>query len=166
MAVFPAEVEQRLAFMNFCFQHFPDENGVIAGDVRSRNFTAQLEERAFENRDAAGSPAVVNGQALFCLCSLRAFGEVFGDGFVAFLEHADAELFFLFQYGENRRALLDANQNQQRVEGNGREGIGSHAAYRAGSALYGDDGDSRCEMAESLSKLMRSKRRRFHLWSF
>ena len=152
--------------MNLCFRHFPDKNRVIACEMGGYNFATQLEERAFEDGDSAGSPAIVNGQALFCLGALRAFGEVFGDGFVAFLQHADTEPFFLFQHGKNGRALFDANQNQQGVERNGSEGIGGHAAHGTGSALDGYNGDSRGEMAESFSKLMGTEWQRFHVGSF
>src|SRR2546428_7397794 len=152
--------------MDFGFHHFPDKNRVIAGEMRSHDFTAQLEERAFEYGNSAGSPAIVNGQALLGFSTLLAFGEVFGDGFVAFLQYAHTEPFFLFKHGKNGRALFDANQNQQGVERNGSEGIGGHPAYGAGSALDGYNGHTRGEMAESLSKLLGVERWRFHVLSF
>lgn len=152
--------------MNFRFHYFSDKNGVITGKMGSHNFATQLEERAFEDRDSAGSPAIVNGEALLSFGSLGALREVFGDGFVAFLENADPEPLIFFQSGKNRCSFFNANQNQQWVERNGSEGIGGHAAHRTGSALDGDNGDSRCEMAERLAKLMRSEQWRFHLWSF
>src|SRR5260370_35379639 len=105
----------------------------------------------------------MNRQALLGLGALRAFRKVFGDGFVALLEHADAELFFLFQHGKNRRALFDANQNQQGVERNGSEGIGGHPAHEAGSRLDGYNGDSRGEITTCLSKMMGLETWRVHL---
>src|SRR5229473_3072236 len=135
MTISTAKVEQWLAFMNFGFRHFPDKNRVITCDMGSHNFAAQLEERAFQYGDSAGSPAIMNGQALLGLGALRTFGEVLRDGFVTFLQHADAELFFLFHHRKNCRALFDTNQNQQGVERNGSEGIGGHPAHGAGSAF-------------------------------
>src|SRR5258708_35276571 len=165
VAVFTAEIEQGLAVVDFGFNHFSDKNGVIAGKMRSRDFATQLEKRAFQYGNSAGSPAIMNGQALLGLGTRHAFREVFGHGFVTFLQHADAELFFLFQHGKNCRALFDTDQNQQGIERNRSEGIGGHPAHGAGSALDGYNGDACGEMSESFSQLMRGESWRFHVLS-
>ena len=43
VAVFTAEIKQGLAVVDFSFQDFSDKNSVIAGEMRSYNFAAQLE---------------------------------------------------------------------------------------------------------------------------
>ena len=43
-------------------------------------------------------------------------------------------------------ALVDADESQEGIEGDGSEGIGSHAVGPSGSARGGDDGDAGGEL--------------------
>ena len=49
--------------------------------------------------------------------------------------------------------MIDANQNQQRVERNRSKGIGGHAVNLAGLAFHGDYGYARRKMAHNAAKL-------------
>src|SRR2546430_11493723 len=44
--VFPAEIKQWIAFVHFCFFDFPDENGVVAGHMRSEEHTSELQSQS------------------------------------------------------------------------------------------------------------------------
>jgi len=60
-------------------------------------------------------------------------------------------------------ALVNADKNQERVEGDGCEGIGGHAVGLAGSARGGYDGDAGGELPERVAKVSCGERSGGHV---
>jgi len=166
VAVFAAEIEQRLSFVNFGVVHFPQENRVIARKMRGYDSAAQLKQRIFKDRQAARRSGEVDGEALFGFGAVHASRKIFGDGLLPGFEHADAEAFFLLEEGKDFGAVVNANENQQRVERNGGEGVGGHALNFSGLALDSDDSNTGGELAKRFAKFRGRERRRCHLGSF
>lgn len=63
-------------------------------------------------------------------------------------------------------ALIDANKNEERVEGDGSERIGGHSVSVAGAALNGDDGNTRSELGERVPEVGGGQRSGRHIRSF
>ena len=97
---------------------------------------------------------------------MHASRKIFGDGLLAGLEDANAEAFFLLEEWKDFGAVVDANENQQRVERNGGKGVGGHALNFSGLALDSDDGDAGGKLAERFAKFRGRERRGCHLGSF
>lgn len=119
---------------------------MVAGDVGGHDAADDLGEGVFEEGDAGWRPAKANVELCFgvrCLIRLR---EVDGKGLLVFLQNVDAEGAVLFEKRKEMAALVDADKNEERVEGDGCEGIGGHAVGLAGSARGGDDGDAGGEL--------------------
>ena len=146
--------------------NFPQKNSVVAGDVGGYDAADDLGEGVFEEGDAGVRPAKANVERCFgfrCLISLR---EVDGKGLLVFLQDVDAEGAVLFEKRQEMAALVNADKNEERVEGDGCEGIGGHAVGLAGSARGGDDGDAGCELAERVAEVSCGKRSGGHVRSF
>ena len=166
VAVFAAEIEQRLSFVNFGVVHFPQENCVITGKMRGYDSAAQLKQRILKDWKPIWRSGEVDGEALFGFGAMHSSGKIFGDGLLAGLQDADAEAFFLLKEGKDFGAVVNANENQQRVERNGGEGVGGHALNFSGLALDSDDSDTGGELAKRFAKFRGRERRRCHLGSF
>jgi len=82
---------------------------------------------------------------------------VLGNGLLSFAEHIDAEAFFGVQMGMGPSFMIDADQHQQRIEGNRTESVGGHAMNFA-VEIDGDDGDSGGETAHSFAEFGRIQR--------
>ena len=152
LAVFPAKVKQWLALLDFRVQHFPDENGVVARRMRRTQLATHLEECVLEHASPAGRTPEMDAQPVLRFGAVHALCEIFGNGLLILLEDADAELLFLFEHGEDFRAVVHANQNQHGMERNGSEGISGHAVNLARLALDSDDGDAGGKMAEGFAE--------------
>ena len=136
---------------------------MVAGDVGGHDAADDLGEGVFEEGDAGWRPAKANvelGFGLRCLFRLR---EVDGKGLLVFLQDVHAEEAILFEKRQEMAALVNADKNQERVEGDGSEGISGHAIGLAGSARGGDDGDAGGELAERVAEVSRSERSGGHV---
>ena len=152
LAVFAAEIKQWLSLLHFGVLYFPDKNRVVAGNVRRNHFATHLEKRAVDDGSPIWSLTKMNPQALLRLSVVFLFCEVFGDGLLILFQDADTEPFFLFKQRIHDCAVVDANENQHGIEGNGREGVGRHTVNLAGLALDGNDGDAGGEMAQGFTE--------------
>lgn len=136
---------------------------MVAGDVRGYDAADDLGEGVFEERDAGLRPAKANVELCFgfrCLISLR---EVDGKGLLVFLQDVDAEGAVLFEKRQEMAALVDADKNEERVEGDGCEGIGGHAVGLAGSARGSDNGDTGGKLAERVAEVSCGERSGRHV---
>lgn len=114
-AVLALKKEQRFPFVKFGVFHFPDENGVISGDVRRNYFAAKAKESFIQDGNTTRRPMIANGKAFLGLGALFALREVFGDRLLAVLQYTDAETFFLLQHPQYFRPLVDTNKDQHGI---------------------------------------------------
>lgn len=139
---------------------------MVARDVGGDYPANDLCDGVFEKRNAGGRPAKTDAKTGFGLGSLFGLGEVNRDSLLMFLQNADAKKTVLFEKREEMAALIHANKREERVERDGREGIGGHAIGRAGGPSDGDDGNAGCEVGASLSEVGGGKRSGSHVRSF
>lgn len=131
-----------------------NEDEVVAAVEDFRNGAFVVGEDAFDEGDAefAGEPG--NGfEAIGA-----AAGELRGKVALVFGEDVDADEFGGFELWEYGGFAVDANQDEGRIEGNGGEGVDSHAVGRAVGAEGGDDGDAGGEFAAGGAEGMRIDR--------
>jgi hypothetical protein len=152
VAILAAVVEERFAVAIADAFHFADENGVVTGHVFRGNIASELSERAGEDRDAAGGPFKLNIQLTLFLGRRVGLGEMLGESLLAATQDVHTETTLQLQEREELGVLIHADENQKRVEGNGREGVGGHAVDFAGFALDGDDGDTSGETSHDAAE--------------
>lgn len=139
---------------------------MVAGDVGGYDAADDLGEGVFEEGEAGLRPAKANAELGFGLRCLIRLREVDGNGLLVFLQDVHAEEAILFEKRQEMAALVDANENQKGIKGDGCEGVGGHAVGLSGSARGGDDGDAGGELAERVAEVSRSQRSGGHVRSF
>ena len=144
--------EQRIAVVAFHAFDFAEEDGVIAGGVFGDDVAGEFGERAIEQRNAAGGPAIANAEAGMLFRRLFKFCEILGERLLVFAQDADAEAALRFQEGEKPGVMADTGEDKKRFERNRREGIGGHAVDQARCTLSCDYGDSGGEGARDSAK--------------
>src|SRR5260370_6888042 len=85
-AVVPAEVEERLAIVDFDAFDFGDKDGVIAGDVGSDDVAGEVHQGVVEEWNAALRPTIANAEIVFERGVVFGLREIFGDGLLMVLE--------------------------------------------------------------------------------
>jgi len=92
--------------------------------------------------------------------------DLLRDSLLVILQDVDAEKAVLFEERQEMAALVDADEGEERVQGDGSEGIGGHPVSIAGSASDGDYGDAGGELAERVAKVCCGERSGCHIRSF
>jgi len=88
--------------------------------------------------------------------------EVLRDFVLIFLQNADTKAFLLLQNGEHAGAMVDADEDERRVERDRSERTGRHAMNLARRAFRGDDRDAAGKLTERLAEFDGCERRRGH----
>jgi hypothetical protein len=125
-----------------------------------------MHESLSKERYACLRPTIANAQPLFRLVALFGARKIFRDGLLIVLQDVHAEALLPLHKRQQLRVLVHADQNQQRVQRNGCEGVRSHAVHAAWRALCGDYRDSGGELAERKAKLRSGWGGRRHGGSF
>src|SRR6266851_766154 len=152
-AVVAAQVEERLAIVDFDAFDFGDKDGVIAGDVGIDDVAGEVHQGVVEEWNAALRPTIANAEIVFERGVVFGLREIFGDGLLMVLEDVHTETFVALHQGKELRGLTDADEDKQRVQGNRGERVRRHAVNLAGGALGGDYGDAGGELPEGEAKL-------------
>ena len=126
---------------------------MIACDVGGDNVAGHVDEYVLDERNAAGRPAKAHAESGFCIFGLLGLGEEFGELLLTGFEDVDAELAALIEDGEHLCAFGNADEDEERFERDGGEGVGGHAVDAARRAFRGDDGDAGGEVCAALTKL-------------
>jgi len=118
---------------------YGDEDGVVASVFGGVESTFEIGQRAVEHGSSVGcADEARSGFGFGVLVGTVGAGVVLGDGALIFAEDVDAEAFFGMQMGVSAGVVIDADQDQQRVERDRGEGVGRHAVDLA-LEVYGDD---------------------------
>ena len=148
-----AEKEERFTGRQFRGLDFPEEDGVVTGDVRGYYAANDLGEGVFEEREAGRGPAIADAQLCIGFRGLVGLGKIDGDGLLVFLQHIYGENALLLYERQKVAALIHADENQERFERDRGQGVGSHAVSLAGGAFDGDNRDAGGELAECVAKV-------------
>src|SRR5216684_2935620 len=151
--VVAAEVEERLAIVDFDAFDFGDEDGVIAGDVGSDDVAGEVHQGVVEEWNAALRPTIANAEIVFERGVVFGLREIFGDGLLIVLEDVHTETFVALHQGKELRGLTHADENKQGVQRDRGEGVRGHAVNLAGGALGGDYRDAGGELPEGQAEL-------------
>jgi hypothetical protein len=108
-AVAAPEIEERLAVEDFGTLDFAEEDGVIAGDVGGNYVTREVDEGAFQERDAGFSPAIVDAELRFDGQFFFPLGEIDGDGLLVVFQNVYAKAVLLQDHRQELGTLIDAN---------------------------------------------------------
>jgi len=149
--------EERRAVSGNDLVDLPDEDGMIAGGVSRDEFAVKLDQGGFKKRSAALGSTEFDAEAFEFGRRLLRLGEEASPRFVIVGEEINAEEFLFLHEGMSFGAGVDADENLRGFEGDGGEGIGSHAVDAgpegvAGFAHHGNDGDSGGELAEGFTE--------------
>src|SRR5215831_3277139 len=115
--VLAAVIEERLALAAIHAFDLADKDCVVACGMFGHNFTGEARECVVQEWNAQRGPIETNTQARFYFRSLFALREMLGKRFLPFAEDAYAKAALGFQEREQPRILIDADKNQQRIEG-------------------------------------------------
>jgi hypothetical protein len=137
-AVFSAVIQQRLASLQFQAFDLPDKDCVVARNVLCDDDAGNMRKRIFEKWNPGRSPLEANAQAsLFGRILLR-LGKMRGDILLGILQDVDAETALALKIRQQLGIVIDADQNQQRIEGNGSKRVRSHAVNLSGFSFDGE----------------------------
>lgn len=158
LAVLTSKEDQRLTGKQFGGLNFSQKNRMVARDVGGDYPANDLRKGVFDKRNAGWRPAKTDAKTGFGFGSLFGLGEVDRDSLLMCFQNADAKKTVLFEKREEVAALVHANERQERIERDRREGIGGHAIGRTGGTSDGDDGDAGGEVCAGLSEVGDGKR--------
>src|SRR6185312_1103568 len=155
-AVAAAVPQQRIAVCEVHRDDLADRDLVVAGGDQLAHVADDPGERRVEDRHA-GLESVRNRPQLLPLRRLR--GEHARDVLRAGTQHVDGEAAGVAHERQRARALLEADEREQRVERDGADGVRRQAALtrRTGDR---DDGDAGGEVAEDGAVAVRVERLR------
>ena len=148
-----AVVEERLAGSEVHAFDFADEQGVIAGGIFRDDVAGEMRESVVDQRNAGGGPEEMDAEGFGSFGLLKRLGKVFGDSLLRISKNVDAEATLIFEEGQQTGIVIDANEDEERIEGYRGKGIGGHAMNLAGFAFNSDDGDAGGKVADDAPKM-------------
>ncbi len=134
-----------------------EEEGVIAGRMLGDDVAGEVREGILEERNAGIGVTKSYAEASGGFRVLNGLGEMLGDRLLGIAKYVDAEAVLFADVGEHARVVIDADENEQRIERDRGEGIGGHAVDEAGLALDGDDGDAGGKVPDDATEQLRGK---------
>ena len=152
LAIFPAEVQQRVSLADDHIFHFGDEDGVIAGILRRVQTAFQVGERSVQNGGAVGGTVEARAERGGIELIAVGAGVKIGNRLLIGSQHIYSETLLRVEMRMRAGFIIDADQDEQRIERDGAEGVGGHAVNLA-VKVDGDDGDSGGEAAQGAAKL-------------
>jgi hypothetical protein len=148
-----AVVEQRLARGEVHAFDFSDKQGVIARGIFGDDIAGEMSEGVLNQRNAGRSPEELNAEGFGGFGFLQRLRKVFRYGLLRASEDVNAEAALSFEERKQAGIVIDANEDKERIEGNGRKGIRGHAMDLAGLAFDGDDGNASGKVSDDAPKI-------------
>jgi hypothetical protein len=146
-------VEQRLAGGEAHAFDFADEQSVIARGIFCDNVAGEMSEGALDQRDAGRRPEELNAEGFGSFGILQRFRKEFGDGLLRVFQDIDTKAALSLEEGQQACIVIDANEDEEWIEGYGSKGIRGHAMNLAGLAFNGDDGNAGGKVADDAPKI-------------
>jgi len=120
-AVLATQVQERFTIEGFEGLHFTNEDGVVPGHVLRDDITREMSQGVYQKRNTRLGPAKANPEPGAVGRILLGFGKKFGHALLRVTKYVDAEPPLCFEVRQEARILIDTDQNQRRIERDGRE---------------------------------------------
>src|SRR5215475_9748806 len=143
------EKEQWSVVASESAQHFTHDNGMITAFVTLHNLALEMADGAVQ--DSGAVTAFVPGQAGKLIGALG--GKATRDLLLIFVEKVYCKYVGLNEARIALCSLVDANQDQRRIERQRCKRVGREAERRAGIVFCGDDGDAGGKVTEDSAQL-------------
>ena len=154
--------KQGLAVVAFHAFHFAEEDGVIPGWVLTDYVTGKFGQRAVQQGNSGGGPAITDAQEGVLFRGLFGLGEILGKRLLPFAKNTDAKAALRFKKREKSGIVIHTDENKKRIQRNRSEGVGGHAVYHTRIALDGNHGNARGKRARHSAKHHGVERRNGH----
>src|SRR5207302_926349 len=128
------------------------KNGMVAGFLRRLQLAFQISQRVVQNGSALRRAIKTRPSLLLgVLVGVYWPRVIFGNHPLVLRQDVDSEALLGMQMSMGPRTMVDADQQQRRIERHGSEGIGGHAMDFA-LQVESDDGHSRGKASHRLSE--------------
>lgn len=151
-AIAAAEVEEGVAGADDDIFYLGDENGVVAGVLGGMETTFQIGEGAVQHWSAMLGTIETRACLSFSIfVGADRQGVIFRDRHLILSEHVNPEALPGVQMGVCAGLMVNADEDEKRIERDGGKGISGHAVDLT-FVVHRDDGDPGGEAAHRLSK--------------